>query len=138
MKINKKEFNIIKKRIEKGESFTSIGKEYGVSAWTIQKRYGMKKPKRKVKIWEYVKAEKILSVCEVISRKLYNYDKDKVYDFCMDYSLSLTDKEIKKVKKWKGASGLYYILLNRAIMHNKNKKDIRLYISETTGHILNN
>jgi len=127
MKISKLQTDKIAERIGEGENFTSIAKEYGVTPWAIQKRFGKLKPKRNVKIWEI--APDVISICEKLAKKYYYYGTNEIYDFVFDSSLALTANEEKNVKKH-GEGFLYWTLERKIWKNRKNKKDTSLYFLE--------
>ncbi len=135
MKIQKEEFKKIIIRIENGESFSTISKEYKVTPWAIAKRYG-KKPTREVKIWELV--PDFQKMASAIERKYWNFsNKIDVYNYCMDVALSITPAVAQKIKQ-KGAGVLFVEMENRLKTKVKSIKTEKLVIMSSSGVCLNN
>ncbi len=134
MKISKEEFKKIIVRIDNGESFTAISKEYGVTPWAIAKRYG-RKPTREIKIWELVLDFQEMALA--IEKKYWNFsNKIDVYNYCMDVALSITPNTAKKIKR-KGPGVLFVEMENRLKTKTKLIKTEKLVISGSSGVCLN-
>lgn len=132
----------IVERLKNGATFTAIASEYGVKAWTIQKRVGRHplSGKRTAEVhWLFI--WQILPNYQKICLKIASmYKNPSLYDFCSDYLLSVNFKTFKKIESWEEKNREYYTqcLLCSAIAMRRKSLEVRntvhLYEDEHHGN----
>ena len=125
--IKKLEFQKIRERIENGESFSSLAREFGVTPWAIQKRFKGNHPitGRKEDVfcfWEKIsekETEKIYAFANVSARDIaFQYpkiSKEDALDFILDYVFFRISE---KNRKWVLSSSSRGYSLMRSLFHN--------------------
>lgn len=127
MKIDKRNLSIIIERLNKGETFTSIANEYGVKAWTIQKRVSMYHPtggKNTSAIWDIV--PNYMDGVKLIYIKYKNFIKDvNLFDIVLDTAYSFTVNEVEKIEKSEKPFWRYHDILQAKVYMKKIKPEIK-------------
>ena len=98
--IAESELPLIRERLAKGESFTSVGESYGVKAWTIQKRLKCFHPTGGRNFggwWEVIDERRFYAAVRSVARR-YSYVDVNMQDVVMDYGLRMTRHELEIVK----------------------------------------
>lgn len=125
-------------RIEAGESFSAIARDYGVTAWAIQKRYKKKKPKRFVRIWETV--PDFQDVCLLLHKKYAWSTGLDVYGLAADWALSLPSSSLSWIEEGINAehkrARLYITLKKRLFVFYKHRKGKELLVDDFVNYKL--
>ena len=125
-------------RIEAGESFSAIARDYGVTPWAIQKRYKKKKPKRFMRIWGLV--PDFQDVCLLLHKKYAWSTGLDVYGLVADWALSLPEKQVEWIASGNDSSHkrarLYLQLRRRLFIHYRHRKGKELLVDDFTNYKL--
>ena len=127
-KIPDSDIALIHSKLAAGETFTAIGRTYGVAAWTVQKRLSITHPMggRNISdIWNYV-PDYIDAVRMLYNRYRYWTKDVNLFDIILDYAYSLTRNELNKIQQSERPFWKLYAIMRSKLFACYIKKTARI------------